>query len=67
MSSMYQADYFNRGGGGMGTSAAVVDNLLSKSPKEVNYMLFMKAPNPGDDKKLKAEKDQIMAMKSQEE
>ena len=30
-------------------------------------MLFMKAPNPGDDKKLKAEKDQIMAMKSQEE
>ena len=51
----------------MGTSAAVVDNLLSKSPKEVNYMLFMKAPNPGDDKKLKAEKDQIMAMKSQEE
>ena len=30
-------------------------------------MLFMKPPNPGDDKKLKSEKVEIMAMKSQEE
>ena len=58
MPSVYQADYFNVG------SASAVDNLLSKSPKQVNYMLFMKAPNPGDDKKLKAEKVEIMAMKS---
>ena len=62
MPSTYQADYFNVSG-----SASAVDNLLSKSPKQVNYMLFMKAPNPGDDKKLKAEKVEIMAMKSQEE
>lgn len=62
MPSAYQTDYFNVPG-----SASAVDNLLSKSPKEVNYMLFMKAPNPGDDKKLKAEKVEIMAMKSQEE
>ena len=40
---------------------------MAKSPKQVNYMLFMKAPNPGDDKKLKAEKVEIMALMSAEE
>ena len=32
------------------------------TPTEVNYMLFIKSPNPGDDKKLKAEKVAIMAL-----
>ena len=44
-----------------------MENLLALNPKQVNYMLFIKAPNPGDDKKLKAEKVEIMAMKSEEE
>ena len=30
-------------------------------------MLFVKSPNPGDDKKLKAEKVEIMALASKEE
>lgn len=36
-------------------------------PKKVNYMLFLKAPNCGDDKKLKSEKVDIMALSSTEE
>ena len=30
-------------------------------------MLFVKSPNPGDDKKLKSEKVEIMALASKEE
>ena len=30
-------------------------------------MLFLKSPNPGDDKKLKEEKKEIMALTSKEE
>ena len=41
--------------------------LLAKPIKEVNYMLFMKAPTPADDKKLKSDKVEIMAMKNAEE
>ena len=62
MSTTFQTDYFSQGG-----SSAGVENLLALNPKQVSYMLFMKAPNPGDDKKLKAEKVEIMAMKSEEE
>ena len=40
---------------------------MAKPPKEVNYMLFMKAPEVGDDKKLKSDKVEIMALKSAEE
>ena len=41
--------------------------VLNEPPKTVNYMLFLKAPNPGDDKKLKAEKTKFIALESQEE
>ena len=37
------------------------------SPRTVNYMLFVKSPSPGDDKKLKAEKVEIMSLQSAEE
>ena len=38
------------------------DQSLMISPRKVNYMLFIKSPNPGDDKKLKTEKVGIMAL-----
>ena len=41
--------------------------LMAMPPKQVNYMLFLKAPEPGDDKKLKSEKVEIMALSSAEE
>ena len=41
--------------------------LLAQPIKKVNYILFMKAPDPGDDKKLKAEKVEIMALNNKEE
>ena len=44
-----------------------VPSLQDEPPKTVNYILFMKAPNPSDDKKLKAEKVEIMAISSEEE
>lgn len=62
MSNSFQTDYF-----GHGASQAGVEKLLAMQPKQVNYMLFVKPPNPGDDKKLKADKIEIMAMKSEEE
>ena len=62
MSTTFQTDYFGQGG-----PQAGVENLLAMPPKQVNYMLFVKPPNPGDDKKLKADKVEIMAMKSEEE
>lgn len=42
-------------------------DIINMPPEKVNYMLFLKAPSPGDDKKLKAEKSEIMALTSQEE
>ena len=44
-----------------------VPSLQEEPPQTVNYILFMKAPNPSDDKKLKAEKVEIMAVSSEEE
>ena len=36
-------------------------------PKNVNFMLFLKAPSPGDDKKLKSDKVAIMSIPNTEE
>ena len=63
MSSTFQTEYFGQGG----PQAGAAEALLAMQPKQVNYMLFVKPPNPGDDKKLKADKVEIMAMKSEEE
>jgi hypothetical protein len=41
--------------------------VLDYQPKNVNYMLFLKAPVNGDDKKLKADKVAIMSLSSTEE
>ena len=61
MSKAFNPDYFASG------QKINVEALIAKPIKQVNYMLFMKAPNPGDDKKLKAEKVEIMALNSAEE
>lgn len=39
----------------------------SMQPKKVNYVLFTKAPPPGDEKRLKAEKVKFMAQTNPEE
>ena len=72
MSMAFKADYFTQSTADASTvqrQKPVVDvaALLAQPIKKVNYILFMKAPDPGDDKKLKAEKVEIMALNNKEE